>query len=190
MPDISDSYKRDPQTVDADTPNEPLSYATSVRSLILPFLLSSFVAFLLYEFIDTPLYHGGAANISAAEDVALYIPISLLIIVVWMARPLMLLFDSKYEVTSRHIRTTTGRFSLKREEVHIPYEEVKGVRARQSMLGRILGIGDVLIWTGLNQTPDVVFRKVFNPNGIAAEISDRVDQAIIGMKRGNKTGNQ
>lgn len=121
-------------------------------------------------------------DLVGSGDPGLLAPVALLAIIVWMIRPVILLFDSRYEATSKHVRTCTGRFSLRREEVHIPYEEIKGVRARQTIMERVLDIGDVLVWTGFNQTPDVVFRKVPSPSSIAVTISDRVDQAILGMK--------
>ncbi len=93
----------------------------SVRSvvprLLLAFLVSGAV---LYLGSLLPSSAGLIAFRVFGEDFRLTLPLSLLICLVLILRPLLLILNERYEIGCYHLRAVSGCYSLRREEVEIP----------------------------------------------------------------------
>lgn len=108
-----------------------------------------------------------------------HMPIMGLLAAVLLIRPLFLMYDSLYLVTSHHVKATTGRCSLRRIDVEIAYEDVRGVSISQSILQRILSVGNLRIWTALSSSPEMLMRGIGNPKVVADTIRSQIDQNRI-----------
>lgn len=102
-------------------------------------------------------------------------PLLALFAAVILARPLLLMYDSVYELGCHHVRAFTGRYSLKRVNIELAFEEIKGVSVDQTLLERFLGVGRIHVWTGINASPEIVMTGIAHPKVCAELIRARID---------------
>lgn len=100
-----------------------------------------------------------------------------LLVLVLGLRPLMLRRDAVFEIGCHHLRGETGRISLRRHSIEVPFEDIRGVRVSQTLFQRLIGVGDVILWTAFSELPEVSLRSISGPHRIAREISHRLDEA-------------
>lgn len=103
-------------------------------------------------------------------------PILGLISAVLLARPLFLMYDCYHQVRCHHLRTISGRCSLRKNSVEIAYEDLRGVRVQQSLLERILGVGTIMIGTSITDQPKVRLHGIGNPSFYANIIMEFMDR--------------
>ncbi|MFN8389411.1 MAG: PH domain-containing protein [Bdellovibrionota bacterium] len=151
----------------------------SIRSVTVRLLFAAFVA--LSGILLSEQTAAFAAPIQVF-GIDLRLPVFLLFFLVLIARPLTLILDGYCEISEHHVRSTVGLFSAHRSDVSIPYEELRGVRASQTLLDRFLGTGTVTAWTQNGSAPEIVVRGVAAPREIANLISERIDRAILSRK--------
>jgi membrane protein YdbS with pleckstrin-like domain len=118
--------------------------------------------------IDLPIGNG---------SVRLGLPISLLVFLVFMARPFVRIYDARHEVGCHHLHSIEGICSIARDEVEVPFIDLKGVRFHQTILERILNVGTVIVWTAFADKPEFELEDVGNPEEICGVIRDRIDTA-------------
>ena len=111
------------------------------------------------------------------------LPLFLLVFAVLIIRPILLRYNDLYELGEHHVYTISGRVSLRRERYEIPFEDLKGVRVRQSILQRLLNVGDIILWTALADKPEVVMHGLKNPEIPLKEMRSRIDKAILDMSK-------
>lgn len=135
-------------------------------------------ALVLWSTVQLSLF-GPSLSIGSSNVV---LPVFLLIGLVLISRPLLLMWDCKHEITCHHVRSTQGRCSLKRQFVEIPFEEILGVRASQTFLERLFGVGAVLIWTASAEHPDLIMKGIRDPEHYARVIGAKLDRAILAAR--------
>ena len=109
------------------------------------------------------------------EDTLLPVPRYFLLWLVLTIRPAVLMLDARYEIGHHHIRAVTGRLSLHRHSVEIAYEDLLTVEVDQSILDRILFVGDVIAGSAMSDSPRIVMEAVGSPDYYAAQIDHRID---------------
>ena len=158
----------------------------SWRSIILRLLLCGFIG-ALGKLVGehTSVFD---AQLSLGNNVGIQLPLYLLLFLVLLARPLILIFDSHFDISEHHLRYTFGKCSTHLKEVCLPIEEIRGVRIDQSIFERMLGIGSVFAWTHAGSNPEIRVSGIINPSHIASEIMTRIDKSQIDRK--TKDGSQ
>lgn len=109
----------------------------------------------------------------------LSMPILGLISAVLLARPLFLMYDCFHEVRCHHLRTISGRCSLRKNRIEIAFEDLRGVRVQQSILERLLGVGTIMIGTSITDTPEVRLHGIANPAYYANLIMEFMDRTHL-----------
>ncbi len=159
------------------------SWRSLMPHLLLAAVVSAGVAWLSLRYSFFSL----AVRVPMGESqMVLELPLFLLVLSVMVIRPLLLKYDDLYEVGEHHVYATSGRFSLHREHYEIPFEDIKGVRVRQSILQRILGVGDIVVWTAIADRAEVVMEGLRHPEIPLRVLRDRIDQAILEMGKRNE----
>lgn len=113
-----------------------------------------------------------AANIA----LRVYLPgcsrFGLAVLCVWMAyRALKLLVEwsgAKYQIFDDVVVAYFGIISRRSTQVRVA--DIRGMSIRQSIVGRLLGVGDVIIGTAATGDAEIVMRGVRDPSGIVAAI--------------------
>jgi uncharacterized membrane protein YdbT with pleckstrin-like domain len=113
--------------------------------------------------------HGAQKNI--------VLPLSLLVLLILLARPLVLLIDSVYTIGNHHLYAVVGRCSLKKKHIEIPYEDMRGVRFEQSMTQRLLDVGVISVWTATSESAAITMRGIAHPEAVTSMIRERIDEA-------------
>lgn len=141
---------------------------------------------LIFAFIGAGLvaYVSAYYNVFALEipNLHLKLPLFLLVLGVLSIRPLFLMYDCRHLVGQHHLYSTFGLMSWRRNSTEIPFEDIVGVRVYQTIFQRILGVGDIGVWTATGDRPEVTMKGIFRPDKAMKLIRERVDQAI--MERG------
>lgn len=108
-------------------------------------------------------------NIFSLNFLMVIIPLLMLIL------PFFLVLNSiEQGVTNRRVIKKEGVFSRKTEEIRL--DAVQTVQIDQSLVGRILGYGDVMV-TGRG-TGSMVFEKIDNPMGVKKAIENAAEGKI------------
>lgn len=155
------------------------SWRSVIPQLLFAFVATSSVlwASIRYDLVGPELPIG---------SISLLLPVALLVGLVTFARPLLLLLDCKHELGEHHLYSIKGRCSLRREYVEIPFDEMLGVRSRQTLLERILGTGSILIWTASADHADLILDGIADPERHSQMIGARIDHSAVERKQGNK----
>lgn len=111
------------------------------------------------------------------NPVSLFLSLPLLLLAVFMVRPLMLLLDARYVIGAHHLYAETGRCSLRKKHIEIPFEDMRGVRYEQSIPARILGFGTIIVWTATAESAAISMRGISDPEWVTGKIRDRIDLA-------------
>ena len=114
----------------------------------------------------------------AGGEVTLRLPIFLLIALFFLVRPIVLLFDSRYEISAHHLRTWRGRLSVRRRRQEFAYEDLLGVQVAQTLLDRLLGVGTITVGSK-TQSIEVVMKGIAHPQRIADLISRGIDGSRV-----------
>jgi hypothetical protein len=111
--------------------------------------------------------------------VGINMPIFLLLALVVIARPFGLMHDTAHIISPHHVRSTTGIISPHQRIIEIAYEDLLGVRVDQTIAGRILNFGDILIGAAESSEQEIVMRGVRDPMKYVAAIGARIDKARV-----------
>lgn len=118
------------------------------------------------------------ARVSLNEG-AIQLPLFLLLFLFLAVRPVILLYDERCDISANHIRHTAGLFSLKRRDIAIPFEDLRGVKVEQKLIDRLLGVGQLIAWTHAASNPEIRMPGIKHPRKTAALISTRIDEALL-----------
>lgn len=126
----------------------------SIATMILPFLV--LVAAIV------------ALHIYLAE----YTKFGLAALGVWVVyRGFRLLVEwaaAKYQIYDDVVVASFGIVSRRSTQVRVA--DIRGMSVRQSLVGRLIGVGDVTIGTAATGDAEIVMRGVRDPSGIVADI--------------------
>lgn len=81
-------------------------------------------------------------------------------VVLWTGKPLMTLGE-KYELTSQRLRIFSGVFSRDLEEIDLV--RVRDTKVKQHMGERMVGVGDVTIFSTDKNNPEITLNNVKDP---------------------------
>jgi uncharacterized membrane protein YdbT with pleckstrin-like domain len=163
--------------------NQIVTIHRSIRSLAPQVLTAFALAGITYLIIDRGYPSSLRLPIGSLGEIAL--PVWALVLLVFIARPLAFMFDCKYRISEHHVRCEWGRLSLKREEVEIAFENLKGVKMEQGLLERLLNVGSIIGWTGFPEEPDLVMHGIADPKSVLKLIGGRVDKAKLEQRSGS-----
>ncbi len=152
----------------------------SPRSVIFRLILALAIGILGVALWNSPAFYTSPVPFFGID---VRLPVFLLLFLFLVLRPVLLLHDCHHELTAHHIRSISGICSFNRKEFSVPYEDVRGVRADQSILDRILGIGSVVAWTNSGLAPEIRFDGIRRPRKVAEMVSDRIDHALLTHKQ-------
>lgn len=113
------------------------------------------------------------------KEVAIELALFALIALLLLVRPVMLRFDGYSQVRRHHLVTTRGILSLCRQQINIPYEDIRGVKVDQLLWERPLGCGTIVCWSVSADHPEIRIPGVARVHSAAKVISRRVDEARI-----------
>lgn len=155
------------------------AFRSCLPALLLALIISSLVFFLSHFF---GIF--GAELEFAIGDTSynLTLPLFLLFSLVLIARPLLLLLDCHHDIKCHHLLSVNGIFSINKEQVEIPFEDIMGVRISQSLLDRLLNIGTILAWTAVADRPEIVMHGIGNPQYFAKLIQNKIDESLIARR--------
>ena len=152
-------------------------------------LIPHFVLFLVIVFVGVLV----TENVPAAtvtlmlpiegDAVTVDLPIFLLFALIALARPVVLLFDSHYQLSEHHLRINRGQLSIWRRRQEFAFEDLLGVQVSQSLLDRVLGVGTITVGTK-TAALDVVMRGLAKPQAVADQVARRIDASRIAGKGG------
>lgn len=137
-----------------------------------------FVSFLILIIVGLSFVYS-TIDSESLFSLTLALPLFFLLFVIFMARPVILLFDCKHEVSFHHVRSTQGICSLKKQFIEIPYEDMLGVRSSQTIMERVLDIGSIIVWTASAEVPDLIMKGIREPEKYTRLIGRKIDGAII-----------
>ena len=127
--------------------------------IVTPIILSLLGASLIASGLNTPE--------AGAPSFAMGVPLVLL--AVWK---LLVIICTEYGVTSTRVIKKTGVISVETDENR--NEMIESIQVSQTVIGRILGYGDVIInGTGNNR---FVMKTARNPKSVKMKIEDSINQ--------------
>lgn len=130
------------------------------------YVVTGAVSILLSNFLPDSVLYGPLFSMSKSETVFLGLPLFWLIpatIACWI---LVRIFDVRYALNSIGVEAIRGRISLNQKICKLRYEDIRSLEVRQTLLGRILNVGDVLIGTAGTSELEAVLEGVFAPREI------------------------
>ena len=90
-----------------------------------------------------------------------------------------ILNNSVKEIRKKHIHYVSGRWSLKRNEIEMPYEDIAWVNVSQNVLERFVNIGSISIGTAMSDKPSIVMQGIRTPHKYAQKIYKKMAKARL-----------
>jgi uncharacterized membrane protein YdbT with pleckstrin-like domain len=154
--------------------NSDIVIHRSWRSLlgrILLFLLLCTAAIYLSSYFPGSIITGSLFD-WGSHTITLSLPLWWLLPFLSLTDMLVRIYDDRYVISHRGIEATIGILSLHQRKCFIRYEDVRSVETYQTLMARILNIGDVGISTAASGAVEVVLAGVGTPG----EIKDMVNR--------------
>ncbi|PSQ45874.1 hypothetical protein BRD17_00710 [Halobacteriales archaeon SW_7_68_16] len=80
-----------------------------------------------------------------------------------------------YVLTNQEIYSKSGIIS--RDVTHIRYERIQNTSMDQTILGRVLSFGDIIVFTAGTSLQELILDDVPNPSKLGEIVADRLDEA-------------
>ena len=74
-------------------------------------------------------------------------------------------------VDEKHLKFKTG--VLSNSEVEVPFNKINSISIKQTLFGKLLGYGDIIVNTG-NDVSGIVFKSVDDPQSLKKEIQAKI----------------
>jgi uncharacterized membrane protein YdbT with pleckstrin-like domain len=99
-------------------------------------------------------------------------------------------FNSLYTFRDEHVRAYDGLLSLQYRKSSIKIRDIRDIRTRQTLLGRLLGFGSLDLGTAASSTHEVVLQDINQPRKVAAILEtlrrshrlSKEGESIFGLK--------
>ena len=159
--------------------NEPQSISASETIVLRPCMRSYWglwIVFLLLfpvgVFITESLNASGAPSLlEGGARVVAWIPILVLLVIFWRK------YNVRYVLKDDLIASVTGILSLKRNYSSTQYSSIRGVNARQSIIGMLLNFADVAVGTSETNEQEIVMRGISSPHKVVELCYSRMPRA-------------
>ena len=152
------------------------TWRSKLGSLIL-FSILSFMAIGLSNEFTSMVVRGELFTIGSTRFV-MSMPILMFVPGYVLARVLLYIYNARYIITERGTEAQIGLVALRLRQMHLKYEDIRGVRAVQSILDRILNIGDVEIGSAMTETVEITMVGVDNPRAVQILICNERDKRL------------
>ncbi|MBX7144184.1 MAG: PH domain-containing protein [Oligoflexia bacterium] len=179
-----------PSSEPAYSMNEPLASATKHENLViyrsaLSELVSivSVIALTILSVYLSVLFPWSVEHVNVGP-LAIPIPLFGLLPLIILFRLLHNLYNYRYILCDEYVLEVRGLWSLAAKSVRINYIHIRGIEIDESLVQRILGLGDVSILgvIGNQGEPCLTMKGLRNPRHVKDLIQDRVNQQIQGMR--------
>lgn len=96
------------------------------------------------------------------------------------------IFNFRYTLGEEVLQCTEGILALNMTTQKIKYRDIKLVETKQSIVGRILGFGDVLVGSAATSQIEVTLKNVADPDLVKEFILKKISQKRSEEKSDNK----
>lgn len=96
------------------------------------------------------------------------------------------IYDVRFVIDNRGIESRVGILSLQRGLIRLRYEDIRSIRLEQTLLERLLDIGDVEISTAATGGVEIVFQGIAAPE----EVQDMLQRERDSRQKRAGQGNQ
>lgn len=118
----------------------------------------------------------GGVNIYLTIPLLMFIPGFLLI------RILFTLYNSRFIIDERGVEAQVGLVSLSLRQPRLRFEDIRGVEPKQTLLERVLGIGNVAVGSAMTFEAEIEMIGVPNPRGIQLLIGKERDKRLMKLQ--------
>lgn len=166
--------------------NEDLSaryyFYPTWRSQIFPligFFLMSYLCIVASrsEFLDWTVIQGKLFT-TGSRVYFLHLPLLSLLPAFLIGRVLFFMYNARYIIDNKGVEAQIGLVSLSLRQPRLRYEDIRGVEPKQTLLERILGIGNVLIGSAMTFEVEIVMEGVTSPRAIQLLIGNERDRRL------------
>lgn len=147
--------------------NNLLTFTKSWKTII-PGISLFFVLLFSTLFAENLIYASQSVWLAPLLDLNLSIMIPLLV----LGETLRRYYNDLYTICDDHILRKQGRLSLKYSVPLVKYIDIRGITVNQSILGRLLNYGDVLVGTAAQDETEIILAAVDSPDELAQVLED------------------
>jgi hypothetical protein len=120
--------------------------------------------------ITGPLFDVGAYRLSMS------LPLYWLVPVWWLSTLLFRIYNVRYSADERGLEAVTGILSFSQTITRLRYEDVRSLELDQTLLERVLDVGELEIGTAGTAGIEMVFEGISEPFRVKTMIQDRREQ--------------
>ncbi|MDL2271096.1 PH domain-containing protein [Methanobrevibacter sp. OttesenSCG-928-I08] len=142
-----------------------------IAFIILALLLGS--TSVIIQFIgNLQVYLVNHINLTLTSYAVIAIVVFVLILILYIILQLISWYSTEYILTNQKITTKKGLFFTKKN--YLPYSKIQDLSSSQSILGRILSVGSISIYSAYDNN-QVIIKNVSNPNHIEEIIFNQMN---------------
>ncbi|MBL7663136.1 PH domain-containing protein [bacterium] len=113
----------------------------------------------------------------------MHLPLLTLIPGFVLTKILYFMYNAKYIIDERGVEAQIGLVSLKLRQPRLRYEDIRGVEPVQTILQRILGIGDVHIGSAAQQEVEIIMEGIPDPRKVQLLVQGARDRRIRNLQK-------
>ena len=107
-----------------------------------------------------------------------YLPLLTLVPGYFLGRILLTIYDSRYIIDSKGVEAQMGLVSMSLRQPRLRFEDIRGVEPNQTLVQRILGIGDLLVGSAMTFEVEIIMEGIANPRGVQQLINRERDKHL------------
>lgn len=154
----------------------PKVWRSEVSRLILFFILSAISVVLSRQYPDTVIT--GKLFTLAGKTFWLSLPLFWLAPFFALMELAVRIYNVRFKVDGRGIEAQSGILSFSTSITRVRYEDIRSIETDQSLIGRFLDVGDVLIGTAATSGIEIAFHGVEAPREIQEMIQRERDRRL------------
>ena len=141
------------------------------------FAVTAILAVQISKNVAWSVVHGQLFAIGDAK-IFLSLPLAALVPLFFLVRAFAAIYDAVYLVDDSGVEARIGYASTMFRRPRLRLEDIRGVEPVQTILQRVLGIGDVLVGSAMTEGVEIVMEGVADPCGVQQLISERMEARI------------
>lgn len=155
--------------------------------LLIGFALTSLASMALSWKLPGSIVHGRVVSIGA-HTVELSLPLFWIVPLILLCLAVLRIYNVRYVIDSRGLESRVGILGFQQRVVRVRFTDIRSAEIEQTILGRMLNIGDVEVGTAGTGDLEIVFAGVSAPNEVQDMIQREKDRALEILKQSDEPG--
>ncbi|MCB0330944.1 MAG: PH domain-containing protein [Bdellovibrionales bacterium] len=152
----------------------PRTWRSEIITVVV-FVVMSFLAVFLSHLFPWSVIEGELFPLGESS-LRMHLPLFWFIPFLTIGSAMYRIYNVRYVLSERGIEAEVGILALQRRLIRVWFEDIRSVQIRQTLLNRLLGVGDIEISTAATGSIEVILRGISAPGEVQEMVQRERDK--------------